>query len=262
MKISDFGLSALYSSGGEDSSMLSCRAQLLHTTCGTPNYVAPEVLNDEGYDGRKADIWSMGVILYVLVVGTLPFDENSLPKLFEKIQNADFPIPSFLSSDLTSLITSILIADPKKRVCISQIKSHNWFCHKESALSHFDENEKLERNIFNPFEDKMMNNNIIRAGNHSKVHLTSELRVDEMMMIVRQQLEVMGFKVEKSKDNLATKTTKASRITTHGMIGISVSALEVDGFTKIEFRKGKGNILDYHTFLDELIKKRLIRWIK
>ena len=265
LKISDFGLSALYTSGGEDGSMLSCRAQLLHTTCGTPNYVAPEVLNDEGYDGRKADIWSMGVILYVLVVGTLPFDEISLPKLFEKIRNADFPMPSFLSPSLSSLISSILIADPKKRACISQIKTHHWFCHEESDLSNFDENEKLQSNLVLPFKDILIGNvdkNIECGSNYSEEDVISELHIDEIMMRVRQQLEKMGFKLDKSKDNLALKTTKATIITSRGMVGISVSAFDADGLTRIEFRKGKGNIMEYHSFLNELIKKRLVRWIQ
>ena len=67
--------------------------QLLHTTCGTPNYVAPEVLNDRGYDGRAADVWSMGVILYVLLAGFLPFDEPLMSTLFRKIQKAEFDYP-------------------------------------------------------------------------------------------------------------------------------------------------------------------------
>ncbi|CAM9395876.1 unnamed protein product, partial [Choristocarpus tenellus] len=118
VKISDFGLSNLYS-GGDDEAL-----KLLHTTCGTPNYVAPEVLADKGYDGRMADVWSMGVILYVLLAGFLPFDEPSMSNLFSKIQAADFSYPRWFSPEARSLIDSILVPDPKQRLTLSEMKAH------------------------------------------------------------------------------------------------------------------------------------------
>ena len=124
-QISDFGLSALSSdiagSGGE----------LLHTTCGTPNYVSPEVLlggNDQkGYDGRAADIWSSGVILYVLLAGFLPFDESSMVELFRKIVKADFAYPSTLSPEAISLLSIILNPDPVKRATMDDIRESAWY---------------------------------------------------------------------------------------------------------------------------------------
>jgi serine/threonine protein kinase len=123
LKISDFGLSALYTGTGEGD---TSRTTLLHTTCGTPNYVAPEVLNDKGYDGRAADVWSMGVILYVLLAGFLPFDEPHMSALFRKIQKAEFVYPSWFSTEIRALIDRVLIPDPTKRATLDEIMSDPW----------------------------------------------------------------------------------------------------------------------------------------
>merc|ERR1719247_2309902 len=88
--------------------------ELLHTTCGTPNYVAPEVLADKGYDGAAADTWSIGVILFVFLAGYLPFDEPTMSALFRKIQAADFEYPSWFSSEIKEVLNQILIPDPAK----------------------------------------------------------------------------------------------------------------------------------------------------
>jgi len=124
LKISDFGLSSLYVGDAEGDG--TSRTEILHTTCGTPNYVAPEVLADQGYDGKKADVWSIGVILYVLLAGFLPFDESTIVALFSKIQAADFTYPSWFSADIRSVLDLMIVADPKKRVSLAKLKEHAW----------------------------------------------------------------------------------------------------------------------------------------
>nr|XP_010924072.1 CBL-interacting protein kinase 8 isoform X2 [Elaeis guineensis] len=117
LKISDFGLSAVPAEG----------VSLLHTTCGTPNYVAPEVLSHKGYDGAIADIWSCGVILYVLMAGYLPFDEVDLTTLYTKIEKAEFSCPSWFSGGAKSLIHRILDPNPASRIRIEEIRCNEWF---------------------------------------------------------------------------------------------------------------------------------------
>lgn len=125
LKISDFGLSAFsLSSGGETHTPVQ---QLLHTTCGTPNYVAPEVLADRGYDGKAADVWSIGVILYVLLAGFLPFDEPTMSGLFRKIQKGDFVFPPWFSAGAKKLIGNVLVTDPKTRVTLADITKDDWY---------------------------------------------------------------------------------------------------------------------------------------
>ena len=134
LKISDFGLSSLYIGDAEGSDGAS-RTELLHTTCGTPNYVAPEVLSDQGYDGKKADVWSCGVIVYVLLAGFLPFDESTIVALFAKIQSADFTYPSWFTPEVRALLDRMLVADPKVRITLSEIKNNAWFIGGENAAA-------------------------------------------------------------------------------------------------------------------------------
>lgn len=103
-----------------------CFSQLLRTTCGTPNYVAPEVLANKGYDGKKADVWSMGVILFVLLAGYLPFEEATMVALFKKIKNADFTYPSWFSADVRALLDRILVPDPDKRITLAELRACEW----------------------------------------------------------------------------------------------------------------------------------------
>ncbi|CAI5515966.1 unnamed protein product [Closterium sp. Naga37s-1] len=119
LKVSDFGLSALPQQQHRDG--------LLHTTCGTPNYVAPEVLHNKGYDGRKADVWSCGVILFVLLAGYVPFDEPDLVLLYDKISRAHFKFPEWFSPGVKRLITRILNPDPTTRPGLEAIRRDEWF---------------------------------------------------------------------------------------------------------------------------------------
>ena len=90
------------------------------------NCIAPEVLCDQGYDGKKADVWSIGVILYVLLAGFLPFDESTIANLFNKIKKAEFTYPSWFSPQVKSVIDAMLVAEPKVRITLTQLKEHPW----------------------------------------------------------------------------------------------------------------------------------------
>ena len=97
------------------------------TACGTPNYVAPEVLDGKGYDGKAADTWSIGVIIFVFLAGRLPFDAPVVAKLFKKIARADYTCPEFFSASAQDLISHILVPDPTKRFTLAEIMNHPWF---------------------------------------------------------------------------------------------------------------------------------------
>ena len=102
----------------------------MHTTCGTLNYIAPEIVKNTGYDGYLADIWACGVILYFMLTGQRPFEDESVHKLLDKIIIADFKFPQInkkLSDDAKDLIKNILNPNARKRYNFEHIKAHRWF---------------------------------------------------------------------------------------------------------------------------------------
>ncbi|XP_066567173.1 serine/threonine-protein kinase SIK3 homolog isoform X2 [Amia ocellicauda] len=115
IKIADFGFSNIFS-----------RGQLLKTWCGSPPYAAPELFEGKEYDGPKVDIWSLGVVLYVLVCGALPFDGSTLQNLRARVLSGKFRIPFFMSTDCEYLIRHMLVLEPSKRLSMEQICKNKW----------------------------------------------------------------------------------------------------------------------------------------
>mmetsp|Transcript_23163 Transcript_23163/g.30062 ORF Transcript_23163/g.30062 Transcript_23163/m.30062 type:complete len:748 (+) Transcript_23163:150-2393(+) len=116
VKIVDFGLSNTHEGG-----------RLLVTACGSPCYAAPEMIAGKKYVGPKADMWSLGVVLYAMVCGYLPFEESTTAKLYQKILAGDYKAPNFISKDVRNLIKSILNTDPKRRYYVTDVRRHGWY---------------------------------------------------------------------------------------------------------------------------------------
>jgi 5'-AMP-activated protein kinase, catalytic alpha subunit len=147
IKIADFGLSNLMRDG-----------DFLRTSCGSPNYAAPEVISGHLYAGPEVDVWSCGVILYALLCGSLPFDDESIPNLFKKIKSGMYSLPTHLSQLAKNLIPRMLEVDPMKRITIPEIRLHPWFQHKlPPYLRHPPElMEKQERIVDQEVIDEVM----------------------------------------------------------------------------------------------------------
>jgi len=126
IKLADFGLARVVSS-----------KDMMKTACGTPGYVAPEILNNKGYDSAAVDLWSTGVILYILLCGFPPFYEEELPALFDSILHAryDFPSPWWdtVSDGAKGLVRKLLELDPKKRLTAKQVLTEDWIVNATSV---------------------------------------------------------------------------------------------------------------------------------
>lgn len=116
VKLADFGMATVLTP--ED---------LLETFCGSPQYCAPEVIGGQAYEGAPADVWSLGVVLYAMTTGGVPFDDDNLHRLMAKANSGAFYIPEPVPEDLANVIRSMLKIDPKERATLEEIKQSKWF---------------------------------------------------------------------------------------------------------------------------------------
>ncbi|KAF9133496.1 hypothetical protein BGX30_012268 [Mortierella sp. GBA39] len=116
VKIADFGMASMQKSG-----------RLLETSCGSPHYASPEVVTGMKYDGSSSDIWSCGIILYALLTGHLPFDDENIRQLLSKVKAGKFYMPTDISASARDLISRMLTVNPRRRITMQGVMMHPWF---------------------------------------------------------------------------------------------------------------------------------------
>ncbi|KAL3611037.1 hypothetical protein D5086_002057 [Populus alba] len=253
LKVSDFGLSALSQQVRDDG--------LLHTTCGTPNYVAPEVLNDRGYDGTTADLWSCGVILFCIA---------------SRISAAEFTCPPWLSFGAMKLITRILDPNPMTRITIPEILVDEWFkkgykppVFEEKEDTNLDDVEAVFKDserrrkeeqptAMNAFElismSKGLNLGNLFDGEQQEfkreTRFTSRCPANEIIHKIEEAAKPLGFDVHKKNYKMRLENVKAGR---KGNLNVATEIFQVaPSLHMVEVRKAKGDTLEFHKFYKNL----------
>lgn len=150
LKVIDFGLSNY-----------CMRDEYLKSSCGSPCYASPEMLSGKPYHGITTDLWSSGIVLYSMLVGSLPFDDQELHALYEQIKIGKFYIPSTLSLEAIDFLKRLLMVDPEKRITLEQVKEHPWFNMEKTVIYKgidltkevFPSNDRLIRYVIDRYFD-------------------------------------------------------------------------------------------------------------
>ncbi|XP_047257278.1 CBL-interacting serine/threonine-protein kinase 1 isoform X2 [Capsicum annuum] len=258
---------------------------LLHTTCGSPNYVAPEVLSNRGYDGATSDTWSCGVILYVILTGFLPFDDRNLAVLYHKIFKGDAPIPKWLSQGAKNLIRRILDPNPQTRITMAEIKEDEWF-KQDYTPAIPDEEEDLESDdassddevltvhdapidterdsespslINNAFQLIGMSSCLDLSGffenedaSERKIRFTSNLSPKELLERIENLAVQMGFQVQKKTGKLKVLLEHKGQ-KTQANLSIVAEVFEIStSLYVVELQKSSGDSTVYRQLCNRL----------
>ncbi|XP_010922709.1 CBL-interacting protein kinase 18 [Elaeis guineensis] len=280
LKVSDFGLSALAESKRQDG--------LLHTTCGTPAYVAPEVINRKGYDGAKADIWSCGVILFVLLAGYLPFHDSNLMEMYRKIGKGEFKCPSWFPFEARKLLFKILDPNPSTRISIAKIMENPWFRKgfDDKIMNNEEETKEnatvdvaavfgsSESNTVEGKQDSVRVTNLnafdiisLSAGFDLSGLFEEKDHMKEARFVSMQPASAIISKLEDVARRLKLRVGKkhdgvlkmeGSKEGRKGVLGIDAEIFEVAPlFHLVELKKSNGDTLEYQKVLKEEMRPAL-----
>ena len=128
LKVCDFGVSKVVK-----------RGEIMTEQCGTPAYIAPEIIRGKGYEGFAADIWSAGVALYAMLYGTVPFKANSMQDLNKLIIKGRYHLKEDISIEARDLLEKMLQCNPYDRITIPEILKHPWMIDVDDSISLFTE---------------------------------------------------------------------------------------------------------------------------
>lgn len=267
LKVTDFGLSAFTDHLRQDG--------LLHTTCGTPAYVAPEVIGKKGYDGAKADIWSCGVILYVLLAGYLPFQDDNIVNMYRKIYRGDFKCPPWFSPESRKIITKMLDPNPGTRVSIGKIMDSSWFKKSLSRSLRMNEDREImadEETIVGKGKEMETLNAFhiisLSEGFDLSPLFEEKKRIEKEEMrfatarpasSVISKLEEVGkmgnFSVKISDSSVRLQGLASGR---KGKLGIAADIFAVaPSFVVVEVKKSSGDTLEYNQFCSQELRPAL-----
>ncbi|PPS06133.1 hypothetical protein GOBAR_AA14513 [Gossypium barbadense] len=234
LKVTDFGLSALRKPG-----------DMLTTACGSPCYVAPELLANKGYDGAAADIWSCGVILFELLAGYLPFDDRNLVVLYKKISGAEYTCPPWFTGPQRKLIARILDPNPKRRITIPEIIEDAWFQTDYTPSCGYEYEGKID------LDDVSVTFDTVEDGKRQRTTIGSKHTVNETIKKIEAAAMDVSLSVErmnsfKMKIHPKQKMTRCCRSSydlsaevivvapTNCVVEISKSAGELAVYKEIE----------------------------
>ena len=229
IKIIDFGLSNSYGDKDEE---------ILRSSCGSPLYAAPEMLKGEYYKGSTVDIWSIGVVLFFMICGYLPFQDEDNPKLYKKIIQGNYSIPMHVSTQGRELLYNLMNVNPRKRINISQIKRHAWvrlYSNKNIDLNErvFETGLNLEKFVIPIDED-----------------IIEELSIKFKLSKVKLRINIL---LNKSNDYTTLYELLLNKKIIEGKK--SVADLKSDLFLK--YIKDKKNLLcNYNNDIKKVIKER------
>lgn len=218
IKLIDFGLSNIYEQG-----------ELLKTPCGSPCYAPPEMIlstDSKRYYGLMSDLWSTGVVLYFMLCGELPFEDEHISLLYKKITKGIYTVPNFLSKEAQDLIRKILVVDVSKRITIDQIKNHPWYLMEEFPKDYVFEHKESHINSYNfDYYSRMLTlgnvsvknkknetitNNGFRINNKLNLAMNSENKKLKINKSIDDKNNCNIFSRTKSKEIIKTQMKKLS----------------------------------------------------